>query len=94
MSYRERLAQLLTTIVGSVTERAINIVFALDCFLFSIVTIGGSHPFESFSSAAYRAESKGMAYGKARPWIDLVCGAKHCERAYNNAKTNLPEDQR
>ncbi len=79
-------------------NRLINILLALDCFVFSLATLGRSYPFESFSSAAYRAESRGQFYGRARPWIDQLFGLlgqkEHCRTAYFSAKNNLPEDQR
>lgn len=79
-------------------SRIVNILLALDNFLFALVTLGGSYPFESFSSAAYRAEKLGLFYGKARPAIDWLFGllgqSEHCKAAYENAKQNLPEDQR
>lgn len=78
--------------------RLINILLALDCFAFSVVTLGGSYPFESFSSAAYRAESRGQFYGRVRPVIDWLFGLlgqrEHCRTAYFSAKNNLPEDMR
>jgi hypothetical protein len=76
--------------------RLVNIIFAADCFLFTLATLGGSYPYESFSSAAWRAEERGMFYGKFRPAIDWLFKwhkSNHCEWAYNNAKFNLPEDQ-
>lgn len=79
-------------------NRIINVLLALDCLLFAICTLGGSYPFESFSSAAYRAESLGLFYGKARPvidWLFSMLGQKdHCKTAYFSARLNLPEDQR
>lgn len=80
-------------------ERFINVIFSLDCFLFSLATLGGSYPFESFSSAAWRAEGMGKFYGRARKHIDaiwLFCfnQTDHCANAYFRAKLNLPEDQR
>ncbi len=76
--------------------RIINILFAFDCFLFSVCTLGKSYPYESFSSAAYRAELKGRFYGKARPLIDALFFFQkdHCKIAYEQAKFNLPEDMR
>ena len=78
--------------------RLINILFTLDCFLFSALTLGKSWPGESFSSAAYRAESMGLFYGHARPvidWLFKLLGQKdHCKAAYFCAKLNLPEDMR
>jgi hypothetical protein len=75
-------------------ERLTNMAFALDCFLFSVCTLGKSYPSESFSSAAFRAEQMGLFYGKVRPAIDAVFGKGHCAEAYIHAKLNLPEDQR
>lgn len=83
---------------GVAVSRIINVLLTLDCFLFAVVTLGGSYPFESFSSAAYRAESMGKFYGKARPLIDwlfsLIGQTDHCKKAYFSAKYNIPEDQR
>lgn len=79
------------------TDRIINILFALDCFLFAVLTLGKSYPSESFSSAAYRAESLGMFYGKARPIIDFLASwaqEDHCKKAYFLCKLNLPPEQR
>jgi len=79
-------------------QRFINLLFALDCFLFSVCTLGGAYPFESFSSAAYRSELMGGFYGRvARPLIDWLASpwqAAHCRTAYYRAKLNLPGDER
>jgi hypothetical protein len=77
-------------------SRLLNVLLALDCFLFSLCTLGRAYPFESFSSAAYRAEQQGRFYGKFRPIIDAVLwfDPDHCKRAYTYAKLNLPEDMR
>ena len=76
--------------------RVINILFALDCLLFSLCTLGKSYPYESFSSAAYRAELNGRMYGNARALIDALFffDPGHCQRAYSKAILNLPPDQR
>ena len=78
--------------------RLVNVLLALDCFLFSVLTLGRSYPSESFSSAAYRAESMGKVYGKARPVIDWLFGLlgqkRHCQTAYFSARLNLLEDMR
>lgn len=77
-------------------DRIINILLALDCFLFSLLTLGRAYPFESFSSAAWRAERHGWPYGRVRPIIDRLFwfDPGHCRRAYEQAKLNLPVDQR
>lgn len=78
--------------------RLVNVVYALDCFLFSLLTLGAAYPGESFSSAAWRAELLGMAYGRARPVIDrafaMIGQVDHCRMAYERAILNLPPDQR
>lgn len=79
-------------------KRIINILLTFDCFVFSVLTLGKAYPSESFSSAAYRAETMGKFYGKARPAIDWLFGwlgqTEHCKKAYEAAKFNLPEDMR
>lgn len=75
-------------------ERLVNILFAFDCFAFALLTLGRSYPSESFSSAAYRAESLGLFYGRARKLIDALMGVDHCKNAYFFAKLNLPPEQR
>lgn len=78
--------------------RIVNILFTLDCFLFSLCTLGSAYPAESFSSAAYRAELHNRFYRHARPLIDglfsLLGQRDHCRVAYESAKLNLPEDMR
>lgn len=78
--------------------RLIDVLFSIDCTLFSICTLGGSYPYESFSSAAYRAELHGRYYKYARPIIDwlfsLLGQTEHCKYAYYYSKYNLPEDMR
>lgn len=79
------------------TYRLIKIMFMLDCFLFSLLTLGKAYPFESFSSAAYRAELQGRFYGRLRPVIDWLASPwqlDHCKVAYKSARFNLPPDQR
>jgi len=75
-------------------SRLVNILFIADCFLFSLCTLGAAYPFESFSSAAWRAETRGLFYGKFRPLIDWIFGDDHCQKAYECARLNLPDDQR
>ena len=80
-------------------NRVVNILFALDCFVFALLTLGGSYPSESISSAAYRAEKNGVMFGNVRPLIDWVflhfAGQQnHCEMAYSHVLLNLPPDER
>ena len=79
-------------------NRLLNVLLAFDVLVFALVTLGKSYPFESFSSAAYRAEKLGKFYGKARPVIDwlffrLFGQIDHCRKAYEGARFNLPDDQ-
>lgn len=84
------------TLKEGLVMRAINIFFSFDCFAFTVLTLGKAYPFESFSSAAYRAEKMGLFYGKARPFIDALFWfePEHCRAAFDRAVLNLPPDQR
>jgi hypothetical protein len=80
-------------------QRILNILVALDSFVFVLFTLGVGHPGETISSAAYRAELKGKFFGVFRKPIDVVFGwleDDHCRQAYYYAylKRNLPEDMR
>jgi hypothetical protein len=86
-------------LLRKLVTRVVNILFAFDCALFALCTLGGSYPYESFSSAAYRGELHNRIYGKiARPTIDglftLLGQKEHCRYAYYYSKFNLPEDMR
>ena len=66
-------------------QRVINILIALDQFLFCLVTLGSSAPDETASSAAYRLELQGRLPGKVfRPLIDKIMffDPDHCRKAY------------
>jgi len=66
-------------------QRVINILIALDQFLFCLVTLGSSAPDETASSAAYRLELAGRWPGKVfRPLIDklMFFDPDHCRKAY------------
>ena len=80
-------------------RRILNILISVDSTVFVVVTLGRGHPGETISSAAWRAEQKGMFFGKARPLIDWLFSPfedGHCQLAYFYAyqKRNLPEDMR
>ena len=80
-------------------QRILNILIAFDSFLYVAFTLGKGHPGETISSAAWRAEQKGLFFGKARPIIDWLFSPfedRHCQQAYLYAfqKRNLPEDMR
>lgn len=80
-------------------RRILNILISLDSFVYVVFTLGAGYPGETISSAAYRAELKGLFFGKARPLIDWMFSKlekEHCRLAYEYAylKYNLPEDMR
>ena len=80
-------------------QRILNILVALDSFVYVLLTLGVGHPGETISSAAYRSESKDGWFAFARPVIDWLMAPledKHCQKSYAYAKNklNLPEDMR
>lgn len=77
-------------------QRLTDTLFSLDCFLFCLLTLGGSYPYESFSSAAYRAELLNKHFKYFRPVIDKLFfwEDNHCKNAYLFAYLNLPPDMR
>jgi len=65
--------------------RLINVLVALDQFVFSLITLGSSAPDESMSAAAFRLEAKGKLAGRIfRPLIDALFffDPLHCRVAY------------
>ena len=79
--------------------RLARTLYALDCFLFTLLTLGSAHIGESFSSAAWRSELNGGWYGRiARPVIDWLAAwlndPDHCQRVYLTAYQDLPDDMR
>lgn len=80
-------------------QRLLNIFVALDSLVWVLLTLGKGHPGETISSAAYRAELHGKAFGKTRPVIDWLLAwlhKDHCQKAYFYAvhKLDLPADMR
>lgn len=66
-------------------RRALNLLIALDQFLFVLVTLGHASPDETLSAAAYRWEVKGKWQGRLlRPLIDglFFLEEHHCFSAY------------
>lgn len=54
-------------------QRLLNLLIALDQFLFCLLTLGRSHPDETASAAAWRLEREGKWQGRVfRPLIDLL----------------------
>lgn len=67
-------------------RRILNILVALNQFVFSLITLGGSRPDETMSAAAWRLEQENRWQGKVfRPFIDflfLPLEKDHCYKAY------------
>ena len=80
--------------------RVLNLLIALDQFLFCLICLGGSSPDETASSAAWRLEAQGRWQGKFfRPLIDWLFWPvqhDHCMSAYysERRRAQLPEDMR
>ena len=80
-------------------QRILNLLVALDSFLYVLLTLGVGHPSETFSSAAWRSENNRGYWGMMRPFIDWLMSPiedDHCRLAWEYAlkKRNLPEDMR
>lgn len=68
--------------------RILNILIALDCFLFCLVCLGNVQRGETASEAAYKLERDGRFFGFMRPVIDTLFffDPQHCQRAYERAQ--------
>lgn len=70
-----------------IIRRILNVLVALDQFLFCFFTLGNSKPNESASAAAWRLEQAGHWAGRVfRPFIDLLFffDPDHCRKAFDN----------
>ena len=68
-----------------VKQRILNVLIALDQFLFCLATLGHSSPDETLSAASYRWETEGKVQGKLlRPFIDLLFwfDKNHCYESW------------
>jgi hypothetical protein len=66
-------------------QRILHLLIALDQFLFCVITLGGSHPDETASAAAWRGEQLGHILPRIfRPLIDAIFffDPNHCKKAY------------
>ena len=67
-------------------QRILNMLIALDQFLFCLATLGHSSPDETLSAAAWRWEQAGELRGRLLcPLIDLLFllfERDHCQTAY------------
>ena len=74
-------------------QRILNVLIALDQFLFCLATLGHSSPDETLSAAAWRWKQAGKLRGRIlRPLIDamfLPFERDHCQTAYLSEKRGL-----
>ena len=74
-------------------RRILNMLIALDQFLFCWACLGGSDPDETASSAAYRLERVGRWQGRLfRPLLDAIFffEPQHCEASYAAEGKHIP----
>lgn len=75
-----------------IKTRALNFLVCANQFTFCILTLGGSAPDETMSSAAYRMERDDRFWGFMRPVIDTLARPwqkDHCKRAYESELLRL-----
>lgn len=79
-------------------RRILNVLIALDQFLYVLVTLGHGSPDETMSAAAWRLERSGKIAGRIfRPVLDALFSPlerDHCRKSYLseiNGK-HLPDD--
>lgn len=74
-------------------QRILNVLIALDQFLFCLATLGHSSPDETLSAAAWRWEQAGKLRGRVLcPLIDalfLPFERDHCQMAYQSELRGL-----
>lgn len=71
--------------MAELKRRILNLLIAADQMLFCLLTLGHSHPDETVSAWAWRAESAGKWQGKVmRPLIDAIFwfDPAHCMNSY------------
>lgn len=79
-------------------NRLLNILIALDQFVYVLITLGYGSPDETMSSAAYRMEAKGRIAGRIfRPLFDWMFSRiekDHCWKSFVSEKTrsHLPRN--
>lgn len=81
------------------TRRILNILIALDQFIYVLITFGHGSPDETLSAAAWRWEQAGKWQGKLlRPLIDtlLFFDQNHCWSSFQaeRNKKHLPAEYR
>lgn len=81
-------------------QRILNLLIALDQFLFCLATLGHSGPDETLSAAAWRWEQAGKLHGRVLcPLIDalfLPFERDHCRTAFESERDgrHLPPEYR
>ena len=80
-------------------QRALNLLIALDQFLYVLITVGHGSPDETLSAASWRWEVAGKWQGKIlRPLIDTLLwfDPEHCWNSYQSEvlKRHLPKEYR
>ena len=80
-------------------QRALNLLIALDQFLYVLITVGHGSPDETLSAASWRLEVAGKWQGKIlRPLIDTLLwfDPEHCWNSYQSEvlKRHLPKEYR
>lgn len=78
--------------------RLLNLLIALDQFIYVMVTLGAGSPDETLSAAAYRTEQNNKVFGKLfRPVIDFLFRlfeTEHCKKAFvaEQRRAHLPRE--
>ena len=79
-------------------ERALNLLIALDQFVYVVITLGEGMPDETMSAAAYHGWLLGRPWGFMRRVIDAIFffDPNHCYQAYlaEIGGQQLPEGER
>lgn len=80
-------------------QRLLNLLIALDQFVFCLVTLGRSSPDETLSAYAWRSELDGKWQGRVfRPAIDALFwfDTNHCRVAFESERrgAHLPKEYR
>ncbi|MFW9595983.1 MAG: hypothetical protein ACMV1D_10890 [Macromonas sp.] len=78
-------------------QRVLNVLIALDQFLFCLATLGHSSPDETLSAAAWRWEQAGKLRGRVlRPLVDTLFwfDPDHCRTAFESEvqRKHLPAE--
>ena len=80
-------------------QRVLNLLIALDQFIYVLITVGHGSPDETLSAASWRWEVAGKWQGKVlRPIIDTLLwfDHEHCWNSYQSEvlKRHLPNEYR